>query len=41
MEANQSVRTQLSAAATGTLQDVDIANDELLSFIDSKNSFSF
>lgn len=41
MEANQLVRTQFSSAATRTLQDVDLANDELLSSIDSKNFFSF
>ncbi|XP_078179140.1 kinesin-like protein KIN-5A isoform X1 [Carex rostrata] len=35
MEANQLVRTQFSSAATRTLQDVDLANDELLSSIDS------
>lgn len=39
MEANQLVRTQFSSAATRTLQDVDLANDELLSSIDSKNFF--
>jgi kinesin family protein 11 len=37
-EANQLLRSKLSSAVSSTLEDIDVANEALLSSIDSKTA---